>query len=400
MVRVRSLFDRLFRHWWQVLAPISLIFLGYPIRVTFETGPLVPSSLITIGGAVLFAAAFLVLMCGVRPTRLVTGTISAGGRWLRRGLIIGLVLLLILLVQLTGSAWLSLFFHLGMAIGVMLPGREAYPGLVVTAVVILILGWPYGLSFLGLPTGILGLWASATVGQTATVAELTAARRRLADLAVAEERLRFARDLHDLLGHSLSLISLKTELGERLIDTDPARARTEIHDAHEVARRSLREVREAVAGYRQPTLSSELEGAAEMLESAGVEARIDDRLAGETVPHAVVLAWAVREAVTNVVRHSGAKTCAIDLGRDDDAICLTISDDGRGGPAPEFNGPPPGPPDPATRDLGWPDPSTRGSGLTGLAERVRQVAGATLTTENLEPGFRLRVCVPAEIRGA
>lgn len=398
---VRGLFDRLFQHWWQLLAPISLIFLGYPIRVAVQTGPLAPASLITYGGAVLFAVTFLILMCGVRPYRLVTGPVSRAGRWLRRGLIIGLVVLLVLMVQLTGPSWVSLFFHLGMAIGVMLPAREAYPGLIALALVILIIGWPYGLYFIGLPTGVLGLWAAATVSQTATVAELTSARRRLADLAVAEERLRFARDLHDLLGHSLSLISLKTELGERLIDADPDRARTEIHDAHVVARRSLREVREAVAGYRQPTLSSELDGAAEMLEAAGIAARIEDRLDGEAVPHEVLLAWAVREAVTNVVRHSGARTSVIDLCRDDTMICLTVSDDGRGGAAPELTGPPVGRRDPAAAvELGRPDPSSRGSGLAGLAERVRQVAGATLSTENLEPGFRLRVCVPAELRGA
>ncbi len=396
---VRGLFDRIFQHWWQVLAPIGLIFLGHPIRAAVQTGPWAPPSLLSYGGALVFAVAFLGLMCWVRPARLVTGPPSVGGGWLRRGLIIGLVLLLILLVQVAGSNWLSLFFHVGVAMGVMLPAREAYPGLVLLALVILILGWPYGLGFIGLPAGVLGLWAAATVGQTATVAELTTARRRLADLAVAEERLRFARDLHDLLGHSLSLISLKTELGERLIEADPVRARTEIHDAHEVARRSLREVREAVAGYRQPTLSSELDGAAEMLESAGVETRIDDRLGGAAVPHGVVLAWAVREAVTNVVRHSGARTCAIDLRRDDETICLIVSDDGRGGPAPELTGTAANSPGPV-RDLGWPDPGTRGSGLTGLAERVRQVTGASLTTENLEPGFRLRVCVPAETRGA
>ncbi|WP_152365290.1 sensor histidine kinase [Microlunatus speluncae] len=396
---VHGLFDRVFRQWWQVLAPISLIFLGYPLRLAIQSGPWAPESLLSYGGAIAFAAAFLVLMCWIRPARLVVGRVSTAGGWLRRGLIIALVVLVVLMVQFASPSWLSLFFHVGVAMGVMLPAREAYPGLVGLALVILIVGWPYGLSFIGLPAGVLGLWAAATVGQTATVAELTNARRRLAELAVAEERLRFARDLHDLLGHSLSLISLKTELGERLIDADPARARTEIHDAHEVARRSLREVREAVAGYRQPTLSSELDGAAEMLESAGVAARIDDQLNGRPVQHGVLLAWAVREAVTNVVRHSGAQTCAIELRWDEETICLAVSDDGRGGPAPVLD---PGSvtDQAAARDLGWNGPSSRGSGLVGLAERVRQVAGATLTTENLEPGFRLRVCVPTETGGA
>lgn len=374
MAGARALLERFLQHWWQVLSLLGLIFLGYPLRVAIESGPWTTSSMITYVGVALFAAGFTILMCVLRPVRLLSGPATPGGLWLRRGLIIGLVVLLALLVQLTNMTWLSLFFHVGVAIGVMLAAREAYLGLALLAVVIIVLGWPYDLSFLCLPTGLLGLWASATVNQSATVAELTAARRRLADLAVAEERLRFARDLHDLLGHSLSLISLKTELSGRLIESDPGRARAEIQDAHDVARRSLREVREAVSGYRRPTLPTELDGALEMLESAGVAARVDDRIEGTPVRHGEVLAWAIREAITNVVRHSGARTCTIELDRVEELICLTVSDDGHGASEPDL--------------------TTPGSGLSGVAERVRQVAGATVATENLEPGFRLRVCVP------
>ncbi|MFC7625385.1 sensor histidine kinase [Microlunatus sp. GCM10028923] len=378
---LRSLPRRFYRHWWQVLAPLSLILLGYPIRAAVEAGPTLPTSMISLGGAALFAAGFTYLMCWLRPARLLIGPPSAAELWLRRGLILGLAVLLIMLAEVTGPQWLSLFFHVGMAVGVMLPAREAYVGVVVLLVVLFVLGFPYGLSFLGLPAGLLGLWGAATIGQTANLAELITARRRLAELAVAEERLRFARDLHDLLGHSLSLISLKTELGERLIDTDPVRARAEITDAHAVARRSLREVREAVAGYRRPVLVAELDGARELLESAGIETVIDDQLGSGPVPHDVVLAWAVREAVTNVVRHSGAASCRIELTRSGRLVRLQVDDDGRG------------PADPA-RSV--PAAAGTGSGLAGLAERVRQADGATLTIENLRPGFRLRVCVPAE----
>ncbi|NYE72572.1 sensor histidine kinase [Microlunatus parietis] len=382
---LRSLPRLFYRHWWQVLTPLSLIMLGYPIRNAVEAGPALPTSMISFAGAVLFAAGFTYLMCWLRPAPLLVGPPAAAGLWLRRGLIIALAVLLIMLAQVTGPAWLSLFFHVGMAVGVMLPVREAYLGVAVLVVVLLVLGWPYGLSFLGLPVGLLGLWGAATIGQTANLAELIMARRRLAELAVAEERLRFARDLHDLLGHSLSLISLKTELGERLIDADPVRARTEIADAHAVARRSLREVREAVGGYRRPVLTTELDGARELLESAGIETVIDDQLDGDPIRHDAVLAWAVREAVTNVVRHSGAGRCRIELRRSGRLICLVVDDDGRG-PARTL-------PSQAGPGSGLAGP---GSGLAGLAERVHQADGATLTIEDLGPGFRLRVTVPAE----
>ncbi|TMD17956.1 MAG: sensor histidine kinase [Chloroflexi bacterium] len=200
--------------------------------------------------------------------------------------------------------------------------------------------------------------------------QLSQAREQIARLAVGEERLRFARDLHDLLGHSLSVIALKSELAGRLIKTTPGLAAHEVEDIEKVARDALRDVREAVAGYRQPTLAAELAGAHEALAAAGIEDHIDQDHA--PLPSVVesVLAWTVREGVTNVMRHSQAKRCAIRIANRDGRATVEVVDDGRGGTL------------------------EAGTGLRGLRERVLE-RGGTLTAEPLpHEGFRLRVTLP------
>jgi len=200
--------------------------------------------------------------------------------------------------------------------------------------------------------------------------QLSQAREQIARLAVGEERLRFARDLHDLLGHSLSVIALKSELAGRLIKTTPGLAAHEIEDIEKVARDALREVRDAVTGYRQPTLAAELAGAHEALTAAGIDYRVDQDHV--PLPPAVeaVMAWTVREGVTNVMRHSQAKRCSVRITNRDGRATVEVIDDGRGG---------------------MPKP---GSGLRGLEERVRE-RGGTLTAEPLpHEGFRLRVTLP------
>src|SRR5262249_3539777 len=146
---------------------------------------------------------------------------------------------------------------------------------------------------------------------TATVAQLRRAREELARGAVNEERLRFARDLHDLLGHSLSTIVLKSELAGRLVP--PGRAAAEIADVQRAARDALQQVRAAVAGYRRPSLVSEIAAARELLAAAGIDARIGPSPAALPLAADGLLGWAVREGVTNVVRHSRARLCTIRL---------------------------------------------------------------------------------------
>jgi two-component system sensor histidine kinase DesK len=209
--------------------------------------------------------------------------------------------------------------------------------------------------------------------------ELHAARGELARQAVTEERLRLARDLHDLLGHTLSLITLKSELAGRLLEKEPARAAQEIHEIEREARQALREVREAVAGYRQPTLRSELDGARQILEAAGITCTVEPT--AEVLPPAIdaVLAWTVREGVTNVIRHSRAQVCTIRVSRGDGKVWVEVINDGY-------------------REKERETIHARmGSGLSGLTERVTAQGGhieaGSLSGEG-NPGYRLRVELP------
>jgi two-component system sensor histidine kinase DesK len=205
------------------------------------------------------------------------------------------------------------------------------------------------------------------------VASLRQTRAELSRAAVAQERLRIARDLHDLLGHSLALITLKAELSRRMLDTDAAGAEREMADLEAVARQSLSDVREAVAGYRRPVLLTELGSARQLLTAAGLECEITSpdnlSLPAETD---TVLAWAVREGVTNVVRHAQATSVAVRIMAAGQGVIAEITDDGRGhGPGPA------------------------GSGLAGLGERVRQLGGSLIAGPAPVAGFRLQVTIPA-----
>ena len=201
--------------------------------------------------------------------------------------------------------------------------------------------------------------------------ELIAAREQLATLAVTEERLRFARDLHDLLGQSLSVLVLKSELVSKQMPAGADESvRQEVRDIAQVARKSLNDVREAVAGYRQATLRAEISSARTALRAAGIGLMVEDTVGQLPPEQDGVLAWCLREAVTNVVKHSGARKCEVRLSRDDGVALLDVKDDGRG--ATSLNG---------------------GSGLAGMRERVSLVGGTLDVTA--EDGLRLRVTVPS-----
>jgi two-component system sensor histidine kinase DesK len=207
--------------------------------------------------------------------------------------------------------------------------------------------------------------------------ELSRARAELARMAVAEERERFARDLHDLLGHSLSVIALKAELAGRLLPDRASEAGVEIAQLEDVARGALSEVRDAVSGYRQPTLDRELAGARMALSAAGIEAEVVRAPASLDPPIEGMLAWAVREGATNVIRHSRARHCKLTIGWSLADAVVEVVDDGVG--AAKLNG-------------------DAGHGLEGLAERVAVMRGRVEAGALPGGGYRLAVTVPVPPR--
>jgi two-component system sensor histidine kinase DesK len=276
------------------------------------------------------------------------------------------------------SSFVGLFVYVVAVAGVLLPARAALAVTAVTAAAIaagLALHGSDGstVAAYGLTVLAVGAVMVALGSVVRTNRELRAARLELAEAAVAEERLRIARDLHDLLGHTLSLIALKSELAAKLVDGDPGRARSELAEVQAVTRDALAEVREAVQGYRRRTVDEELEGAREMLTAAGIDCRVESTTAGLPARVESVLAWAVREASTNVVRHSGARACAFTLRSEANAVSLQVDDDG-----------------------GAAAVSSEGSGLAGLAERVRRLHGDLEAGARPEGGFRLRLTLPLE----
>lgn len=196
--------------------------------------------------------------------------------------------------------------------------------------------------------------------------ELSEARAEVARLAAENERTRIARDLHDLLGHSLTTITVKAGLAHRLAGRDAERAAKEIGEVEHLSRSALADVRAAVAGYREVSLEGEVATAHEVLRAAGIEARTPSTLECVDPAYAELFGWVVREGVTNVVRHSRAQTCVIAAG----PSWVEIDDDGAGGH------------------------SAAGNGLIGLRERVA-AAGGVVRAGSGEQGWSLRVEMPA-----
>jgi two-component system sensor histidine kinase DesK len=198
-------------------------------------------------------------------------------------------------------------------------------------------------------------------------AQLRLAHDEIEHLAKVAERERIARDLHDLLGHTLSVIILKSELASKLADRDIDRARSEIRDVERISRDALAQVRNAVRGFRSRGLQAEIDSAREALSTANVTLDADIEPLALQPSHEAVLALAIREGVTNVVRHARATHCTIRLAASDNAQVLTISDDGRGGAAP------------------------LGNGLTGMRERVESLGGTLERT--MDRGTTLKIAI-------
>ncbi|GAA4140346.1 histidine kinase [Leifsonia shinshuensis] len=214
--------------------------------------------------------------------------------------------------------------------------------------------------YIALITVSIGIMMSAFARQIDTLRRLRNAQGEIARLAVVDERARFSRDMHDVLGHSLTVVTVKSELARRLIPVDPHRAEEELADIERLTRSALADLRAAVAGYREMSLSTELAAAQAGLAAADIQAHLPRN--GEDVAPELreLFGWVLREGVTNVIRHSGSRNCWVTVEPD----ALRIEDDGRG----------PAPLGAERREL------VHGSGIAGLADRAKEF-GAAVTVE-------------------
>ncbi|WP_047868462.1 sensor histidine kinase [Nocardiopsis sp. RV163] len=230
-----------------------------------------------------------------------------------------------------------------------------------------------GLMFAGGSLSMIWLWDISR--------EAVAGQRARAQLAVSEERLRFARDMHDLLGHSLSALAVKAQLAGRLVERDPGRAGAEMAEVQVLARQALQQVRSAVSGYREVDLAGEAEAVRAVLDAGGTRT-VTTGLEGLALPPrtAALAAWVVREGGTNVLRHSDANECQ---------ISFTLARDGAVGPrtllVEVFNDRARG---------GGRDGKESGNGLAGLSERVAMGGGTLSAARTPEGGFLLRAVLP------
>lgn len=349
---------------YTLMAAAWLVFLVFPAAgVATSDASATARAAGMVGLAVFAALDILVIVRMGPPERWGTGDrVALAG-------ICACCLVAIGLVPLLGSGVAGLLPYVVSLTSYALPLRWAWASLV-AAIAVAVGGpavsgdlarwWP--LTVVVLAVGVLSLGGR--------LAEIRAAEVRQAqeEARLADERDRMARDVHDVLGHTLTVIAVKTELAQRLVDRDPERARAEVAQIGDLARQSLAEIRSTVSGIRVARLTEELENARTVLEGCGITADLPGSAEEVDPRHRITVAWALREAVTNVVRHSRARTCTVRLGPG----TLLVEDDGVG---------------------------TRGArartGLSGLGERVT-AAGGTLDVGPRpdRPGTRVEVTLP------
>ena len=358
-----------------ILAWFWLAYLFDALRTAWQH-PGLPVRLLGVGAVVGFGVLYAWSWVGIRRWRRADGAVPPAMRAVILGGGFGLFLLA---TPAAGESALDILIFLTVLAMFALPPRWAVLSAAATVALVevssrTVPGWQ--------PRDQLGLQVVAVAvamwGVTQVMVrnrELAVAHQQLASLAVAQERTRFARDLHDVLGHSLTVLTVKAELAGRLIRLDPARAEREVAEVEQLARQALADVRTAVAGYRETSLPSELVSARVALDAAGIEAELPNAVDDVPGERRELAGWTLREGVTNVVRHSGARHCRVRVDRHG----IEISDDGRG---------------PASSGAGASGPeSTRivGHGLAGLRARAHKAGAAVAVARSPEGGFVLRV---------
>ncbi|MBW8484933.1 sensor histidine kinase [Actinomadura parmotrematis] len=354
-----------------------LLLLSFPVRdiVLGRVGPWWAASLALATLAVLYAATVRTAFDGRFPLRVPVTlfvVLTAAGA---------------VVVALLDRRWSSVYALVGLAAGSVgghLPRARRgveWPLLLCVGgpvAVVMLSAWWGGADAEGVlgsayAVGTAGLVTAIVIRLFGVIGMLRAAREELARAAVEAERLRFSRDLHDLLGHTLSLMVVKAQAVRLLAARDPAVAAAQAADIEDVGRRALGEVRQAVSGYRGRGLAAELEAARTALADAGVRPVI--RSAGDALPGEAdaLLGWVVREGVTNVIRHSGARTCEITLRHGGGEAVVQVRDDGAG-----------------------PAPGAPGNGLRGLAERLAEAGGSVAAGPGDGGGYALTATVGTE----
>ncbi|MFE2596390.1 sensor histidine kinase [Streptomyces sp. NPDC059396] len=313
---------------------------------------------------------------------------SAATRWS----LVGMGLMTFGLGGLYGGSWLLFFPLFGLACGSVVRGRALlWVSVPLAAASGAIGAYHDGWDAITIAYGtFISMMVTAAILTLAeTVMELRATRQELARSAVERERLRFSRDLHDLLGHTLSVIVVKAEAARRLGPRDPAAAMAQVSDIESVGRQALTEIREAVTGYREGSLATDLDRARSALTAAGIEPVV--RQSGPPLePWAeVLLGWVVREAVTNAVRHSAATHCVIAVDGSPERVRLTVTDDGVGTGTGTGTG----------TDVGTGGPAYGGTGLKGLTERLAAAGGSLEAGPAQAPegkGFQVTALLPVD----
>lgn len=350
-----------------MFAAIWLAFLLDPARAAWSDLP-APRAWLGLVATLVFAGTYLCLWIAMRADRArLVQVPPLGTRLVWTAALAGLAGVMVAALGQVGTASVV---YLAVTVVMLYPAVVFVPTVAALAAAVLVTGvtvpgWEHSpwLAFSIIAASLAVFGVRSMVNRNV---ELIRAHATNAELAAEGERNRLARDLHDILGHSLTVITIKAELAGRLFDADPERARQEIGDLERLSRDALADVRRAVEGYRELTLPGELARARTALEAAEIEARLPNST--DEVPSELreLFAWTVREGVTNVVRHSGARRCEVLLapGR------AEVRDDGTGpGAVP-----------------------SRGSGLNGLQERATAL-GARLVTTRLDPGWSLAVVV-------
>ncbi len=373
---VGGLFRRRIAMLWVAL---WLVFLISPLEVIWEQPPGAGKAL-AVAALVLFGVVYVLLFAVSVESRRAALPSTPSARWWAwagLGAMVGIAApvvpaagssSLVLVVYLAAASVFSLPPRLGIALVVLLAAGTEVAARTVP-------GWSgerWGMSLTVLFAGA-AVWGIRQAAQRQS--QLVRTKERMAELAVQEERSRISRDLHDILGHSLTVITVKAELAGRLVEHGSDRAGSEIADIERLARDALADVRAAIDAQHRVTLPGELSSARAALTAAGIDAEIPG--AADDVPtrYREVFAWAVREGVTNVVRHSGARRCVVTL----TAASVQVDDDGAGpGTAPS---------------------SAPGHGLSGLRQRAEGAGARVWTGRSRLGGFRLEVVAALEPGG-